>query len=136
MRSYTNRSEINYRATSLYYDIKITRKPSYYITTFFIPTVLINCLSIIGIFSPFNDSGEREEKVTMGLTTLLTLAVILMIIAGDMPRSANGIPLLGSSFPFFNCTAPGKGKRVPLQVCKASPGPDLEKQFGSDLIDG
>ncbi len=81
--------------SAVYYDLKITREPNYYITTFVWPTFLINCLSIIGIFSPFNESGEREEKVTMGLTTLLTMAVILMIIAGDMPKSADGVSLLG-----------------------------------------
>jgi hypothetical protein len=80
----------------VYFDIKITRKPNYYILTFIWPSFLITCLSIIGIFSPFNEAGEREEKVTMGLTTLLTMAVILMIITGDMPKSSNGIPLLGT----------------------------------------
>ncbi len=99
MRSYTSRSltseDLNYTYVDLYYDIKITRKPSYYITTFIWPTFLITLLSIVGVFSPFNESGEREEKVTMGLTTLLTMAVVLMIITDDMPKSSDGIPLLG-----------------------------------------
>jgi hypothetical protein len=97
MRSYTNRSENFAGSTTVFYDLKITRKPSYYITTFVWPIFFINCLSLIGIFSPFNEEGGREEKVTMGLTTLLTMAVILMIIAGEMPASADGIPLLGKS---------------------------------------
>ena len=79
LRSYTYRSQIYTEASTMYYDIKITRKPNYYITTFIWPTFIINCLAIIGIFSPFNESGEREEKVTMGLTTLLTMAVIVYL---------------------------------------------------------
>jgi hypothetical protein len=86
----------------LYYDIKITRKPDYYILTFICPSFLITCLCIIGIFSPFNESGEREEKVTMGLTALLTMAVILTIVTGDMPKSSNEMPLLGSSSQFLD----------------------------------
>ena len=102
LRSYTTRTQTSEsngdEFVDLYYDIKITRKPSYYITTFVWPSFLITCLSIIGVFSPFNEAGEREEKVTMGLTTLLTMAVILMIITGDMPKSSNGMPLLGNLF--------------------------------------
>jgi xanthine/uracil/vitamin C permease (AzgA family) len=63
--------------------------------TFVWPPFLITCLNIIGVFAPFNDGGEREEKVTMGLTTLLTMAVILMIITDQMPKSSI-TPLLGS----------------------------------------
>jgi hypothetical protein len=83
------------RYTNVWYDIIITRKPDYYVTTFMWPSFLITCLSIIGLFSPFSDAGKREEKVTMGLTTLLTMAVILMIITDEMPKSSN-TPLLGS----------------------------------------
>jgi hypothetical protein len=95
LRSYTYRMQNDDGFSALLFDIKITRKPNYYITTFVWPIFIINCLSIIGIFSPFNESGEREEKVTLGLTTLLTMAVILMIVAGDMPKTADGVPLLG-----------------------------------------
>jgi hypothetical protein len=80
---------------NVYYIIKITRKPGYYITTFMWPAFLITALSIMGVFAPFNESGEREEKVTMDLTTLLTMAVILMIITDQMPKSSTGMPLLG-----------------------------------------
>jgi hypothetical protein len=109
MRSYTTRtqtlllfSDSNATYVNLYYDIKITRKPDYYILTFMCPSFLITSLCIIGIFSSFNESGEREEKVTMGLTTLLTMAVILMIVTGAMPNSSNEMPLIGSSPQFFN----------------------------------
>ena len=99
MRNMTSRIKTSFADgiyyVDVWYDIVITRKPNYYISTFMWPSFLITCLSIIGVFSPFNDSGEREEKLTMGLTTLLTMAVILMIITDQMPRSPN-TPLLGS----------------------------------------
>uniref|UniRef100_A0A914WRR9 Uncharacterized protein n=1 Tax=Plectus sambesii TaxID=2011161 RepID=A0A914WRR9_9BILA len=99
MRSYTARKSMSVDDgadfVDMYYDVKMTRKPNYYVTTFIWPSFLITCLSIIGTFAPTTDAGERIEKVTMGLTTLLTMAVILMIITEQMPKSSNGMPLLG-----------------------------------------
>jgi hypothetical protein len=63
--------------------------------TFVLPCFMIATISIIGIFAPFNDSGDREEKVTLGLTTLLTMAILLTIIADNMPTSSEGMLLLG-----------------------------------------
>lgn len=106
MRSYTTRKKISVDDGSqfidLYYDVKMTRKPSYYINTFVWPSFLITCLSIIGTFAPTTDDGERIEKVTMGLTTLLTMAVVLMIVTDQMPKSSNGMPLLGMELLLFN----------------------------------
>uniref|UniRef100_A0A914W6L9 Neurotransmitter-gated ion-channel ligand-binding domain-containing protein n=1 Tax=Plectus sambesii TaxID=2011161 RepID=A0A914W6L9_9BILA len=99
LRNYTvERSEYTAdgdRYANVDYTIKITRKPSYYVNTFVSPTFLITCLSIIGVFSPFNEVGGREERVTLGLTTLLTMAVVLMIVADQMPKSSTGMPRLG-----------------------------------------
>uniref|UniRef100_A0A914WP67 Uncharacterized protein n=1 Tax=Plectus sambesii TaxID=2011161 RepID=A0A914WP67_9BILA len=77
------------------YDLKFTRKPPYYITSFFWPAFIITSMAIVGVFTPYSESGSRVEKVTFGLTALLTMAVILMIITSEMPKSSNGIPLLG-----------------------------------------
>uniref|UniRef100_A0A914UXT0 Uncharacterized protein n=1 Tax=Plectus sambesii TaxID=2011161 RepID=A0A914UXT0_9BILA len=71
------------------------RKPVFYLSTFVLPSFIITTLAIVGVFSPFNDSGDREEKVTMGLTTLLTMAVILLLITDQMPKSSARMPLLG-----------------------------------------
>jgi hypothetical protein len=51
-------------------------------------------LSILGIFTPSNESGHRNEKVSLGLGSLLSMTVILGILASAMPKS-NSIPLLG-----------------------------------------
>uniref|UniRef100_A0A914UQE6 Uncharacterized protein n=1 Tax=Plectus sambesii TaxID=2011161 RepID=A0A914UQE6_9BILA len=79
---------------NLHYHQKIKRKSTYYVWVIIVPTFIVTALSIAGIFAPFNNTGEREEKVTLGLTTLLTLAVILSLVTGEMPRATN-LPLLG-----------------------------------------
>uniref|UniRef100_A0A914W251 Uncharacterized protein n=1 Tax=Plectus sambesii TaxID=2011161 RepID=A0A914W251_9BILA len=76
------------------YRMKIKRKSSYYVWVIIAPTFIISALSIAGMFAPFSNTGDREEKVSLGLTTLLTLAVILSLVTGEMPRSTN-LPLLG-----------------------------------------
>jgi hypothetical protein len=49
-----------------------------------------------GVFSPTLASQERNERVTMGLTALLGVAVILMAIADTMPKNPAEFPILGN----------------------------------------
>uniref|UniRef100_A0A914VN16 Neurotransmitter-gated ion-channel ligand-binding domain-containing protein n=1 Tax=Plectus sambesii TaxID=2011161 RepID=A0A914VN16_9BILA len=78
----------------IWYTLTIKRKSEYYVLVLVMPTLIITALSIAGIFAPINNIGDRQEKITLGLTTLLTLAVILSMVTGEMPRSDN-LPVLG-----------------------------------------
>lgn len=82
-----------YRA-EVHYIMHLNRRPIYYITVIVVPTFLISALSILGIFSPGSNDGPRNEKVSLGLGSLLAMTVLLDIVAGAMPKS-NSIPLLG-----------------------------------------
>ncbi|XGW28247.1 hypothetical protein V3C99_008220 [Haemonchus contortus] len=82
-----------YRA-EVHYILHLNRRPIYYITVIVVPTFLISALSILGIFSPGSNDGPRNEKVSLGLGSLLAMTVLLDIVAGAMPKS-NSIPLLG-----------------------------------------
>ena len=76
-------------------EIVLRRRPMYYTLTFVVPCALITALAIFGIFIPSNNRSERTEKVTMGLTALLTLAVLLLMVSDMTPKSnANEFPLL------------------------------------------
>ncbi|KAK6754092.1 hypothetical protein RB195_013226 [Necator americanus] len=77
----------------LHYSIELKRHSSYYVYVLFLPTFITTALCLIGLFTPFNNTGERSERTTLGLTTLLSLAVILNIIGDDMPKSST-LPLL------------------------------------------
>ncbi|CAD6198596.1 unnamed protein product [Caenorhabditis auriculariae] len=78
----------------VHYIFHLQRRPIYYITVIVAPTFLISALSILGIFSPGSNEGPRNEKVSLGLGSLLAMTVLLGIVAGAMPKS-NDIPLLG-----------------------------------------
>uniref|UniRef100_A0A914VNB8 Uncharacterized protein n=1 Tax=Plectus sambesii TaxID=2011161 RepID=A0A914VNB8_9BILA len=79
----------------LYYHFVFKRKPTFYIIYLVIPSFLITLLSVIGLFAPFSSSGERQEKVTLGLTSLFAMALILDIVSKEIPKTSKGIPLLG-----------------------------------------
>jgi len=76
------------------YHIKLKRKSAYYVWVIIVPTFIISALSIAGIFAPFSNNGARQEKVTLGLTTLLTLTIILSLVTDNMPKGTH-LPVLG-----------------------------------------
>ena len=58
-------SEVENQGTirELRYRQKIKRKPQYYVWVLIVPTFILTALSLAGLYSPFNNAGEREEKV-------------------------------------------------------------------------
>lgn len=96
----------------VHYYVTFKRKSTYYIWVIIVPTYIITALSIAGIFAPFSNNGDREEKVrknaiidrkkdeinylqtTLGLTTLLTHAIFLSLVTEAMPKGTK-LPLLG-----------------------------------------
>jgi hypothetical protein len=48
-----------------------------------------------GMFIPGNSSQDRNEKCTLGLTALLTIAIILLMTADMTPKAD------AASFPFI-----------------------------------
>uniref|UniRef100_A0A914VPS4 Uncharacterized protein n=1 Tax=Plectus sambesii TaxID=2011161 RepID=A0A914VPS4_9BILA len=76
------------------YVVELRRQPIYYICVLLIPTFVTATICLFGLFVPAMNTGERVEKVNMGLTTLLSMAVLLGIVAGEMPKTTT-LPLLG-----------------------------------------
>ena len=87
----------------------ITRKGDYYWYSYVIPMVITSMMTILGIsviihnssndvtglFLPSSASYERTERVTMGLTALMSIAVILISVSDKMPRDPTQYPILG-----------------------------------------
>lgn len=53
------------------YKIQMRRKPLFYVFNMIMPCMLITLVALLGFYIP-SDSGE---KVTMGITTLLSMTV-------------------------------------------------------------
>ena len=54
--------------------------------------MFLHAFSCTGFYMP-SDSGE---KVTMGITTLLSMTVFLMLVAENMPPTSDVLPLIGT----------------------------------------
>jgi hypothetical protein len=79
----------------LHYLLGLQRKPEYYVYVLLLPTFLLTSLCIIGSFTPNSNINERNERVTLGLTTLLSMAVILNVVSSEMPIGSLHLPVLG-----------------------------------------
>lgn len=67
------------------------RKPLFYVFNMILPCLLITLVALLGFYIP-NDSGE---KVSMGITTLLSMTVFLMLVTESMPPTSDVLPLVG-----------------------------------------
>ncbi|KHJ89941.1 Neurotransmitter-gated ion-channel transmembrane region [Oesophagostomum dentatum] len=71
--------------------ISIERRPMFYVFNLILPCVLISSIALLGFYMP-SDSGE---KVTLGITSLLSTTVFLMLVAEGMPPTSEALPLIG-----------------------------------------
>ncbi|WKX99685.1 hypothetical protein Q1695_014506 [Nippostrongylus brasiliensis] len=90
----------------LIYQIKLKRKPVYYVLVIQAPTFIMTSLTIFGIFTPFANTPERREKITLGLNMFVSISVMLNLVADMMPK-ASRLPLLGNYIlsEIFVCSA-------------------------------
>uniref|UniRef100_A0A915CGP1 Neurotransmitter-gated ion-channel ligand-binding domain-containing protein n=1 Tax=Parascaris univalens TaxID=6257 RepID=A0A915CGP1_PARUN len=58
------------------YFLVLKRSPSYYIFSLVIPSAFITVVTIVGFFTPHSTTGENTEKVSLGVTALLSMAII------------------------------------------------------------
>jgi nicotinic acetylcholine receptor len=79
------------------------RKPLFYIANLILPTVVITMIALVGFFMPSNADGERVEKVTLGITTLLSMSILLLMVSDSMPTTSSYIPLIGTVTRVRHC---------------------------------
>ncbi|XP_076237556.1 nicotinic acetylcholine receptor alpha6 [Calliopsis andreniformis] len=71
--------------------VQIRRRTLYYFFNLIVPCVLISSMALLGFTLP-PDSGE---KLTLGVTILLSLTVFLNLVAESMPTTSDAVPLIG-----------------------------------------
>ncbi|XP_023332222.1 neuronal acetylcholine receptor subunit alpha-7 isoform X6 [Eurytemora carolleeae] len=78
------------------FTIHIRRRTLYYFFNLIVPCVLISSMALLGFTLP-PDSGE---KLTLGVTILLSLTVFMSMVSEIMPNTSDAVPLIGT---YFNC---------------------------------
>ena len=68
-----------------------TRRPSYYVLNIVLPIMLMSALSVLVFILPF----QSGEKASYALTVLLSYAVLLTIVASEMPPISDNVSILG-----------------------------------------
>jgi hypothetical protein len=85
------------------------RRPLFYVFNMILPCFIITIVAFLGFCVP-SDSGRRDlfdlytlsiliyylgEKVSIGVTTLLSMTVFLMLVTDSMPPNSDSLPLIG-----------------------------------------
>ncbi|XP_064634048.1 neuronal acetylcholine receptor subunit alpha-10-like isoform X2 [Lineus longissimus] len=76
------------------YNIVIQRRPLYYVYNLMVPCVCLLGTAMTGFLLP----PESGEKLSLGVTILLSLTVFLLLVAEITPTQSEVIPLLGQFF--------------------------------------
>ena len=66
------------------------RRPLYYLFNLVIPTMFLSLVAMLTFFLP----PESGEKISLGITVLLSLTVFLLLVAETMPPT-NTVPVIG-----------------------------------------
>uniref|UniRef100_A0A8C5HTL0 Neuronal acetylcholine receptor subunit alpha-7 n=1 Tax=Gouania willdenowi TaxID=441366 RepID=A0A8C5HTL0_GOUWI len=76
------------------YTVVMRRRTLYYGLNLLIPCVLISTLALLVFLLPA-DSGE---KISLGITVLLSLTVFMLLVADIMPATSDSVPLIAQYF--------------------------------------
>ncbi|BFY97102.1 hypothetical protein BsWGS_00141 [Bradybaena similaris] len=94
----------------LTFTIHIRRRTLYYGFNIIIPCVLISSLTLLLFILP-PDAGE---KISLGVTILLSLMVFLLLVAETMPPTSDALPLIGI---YFACIMMMVSLSIVFTVC-------------------
>ncbi|XP_078614780.1 neuronal acetylcholine receptor subunit alpha-7-like [Branchiostoma floridae x Branchiostoma japonicum] len=85
------------------FTVNIRRRTLFYGTNLLVPCVLISTLTLLVFTMP----PESGEKLSLGITILLSLTVFLLLVAEAMPPTSDVVPLIGKYFATTLCMVAG-----------------------------
>uniref|UniRef100_A0A915D9Q1 Uncharacterized protein n=1 Tax=Ditylenchus dipsaci TaxID=166011 RepID=A0A915D9Q1_9BILA len=86
--------------SEIHYEISVRRKPLFYMVTVTFPSYVMCAISIVGLFARFSTNAERQERFSLGVTAILTSAVLSLVVSEKVPHSSTSVPLLVAYFLF------------------------------------
>lgn len=76
------------------FHIEISRKPLHYVISLIFPCYIICVLGIAGLFARFSTRPERQERFSLGVTALVSVAVYGTVVAEKIPHTSREVPIL------------------------------------------
>uniref|UniRef100_G3PE00 Uncharacterized protein n=1 Tax=Gasterosteus aculeatus aculeatus TaxID=481459 RepID=G3PE00_GASAC len=74
--------------------VTLRRRTLFYALNLLVPCVLLSSMTLVCFLLPAN-SGE---KISLGITVLLSLTVFMLMVAEIMPATSDSVPLIGQYF--------------------------------------
>uniref|UniRef100_F1KX45 Neuronal acetylcholine receptor subunit alpha-10 n=1 Tax=Ascaris suum TaxID=6253 RepID=F1KX45_ASCSU len=84
--------------STVYMELMLRRQSFYYVFNFVFPITLVSLVAIIGFHAPINATGRRESKFRLGIMTLLSMSVMLLMLVDEMKFALASIPGQRGSF--------------------------------------
>ena len=84
---------IEYTYAFVDFFIKLERRPIFYVMTLLIPCIVLSLLTVVVFLVP----PEAGEKISLSISVLLSFIMFLMILADNIPRTSNRMPILGKN---------------------------------------
>lgn len=94
--AYLNNYAVTPTETDITFYIVIRRKTLFYTVNLILPTVLISFLCVLVFYLP----AEAGEKVTLGISILLSLVVFLLLVSKILPPTSLVLPLIAKYLLF------------------------------------
>jgi nicotinic acetylcholine receptor len=94
--AYLNEYPVIPTETDITFYIVIRRKTLFYTVNLILPTVLISFLCVLVFYLP----AEAGEKVTLGISILLSLVVFLLLVSKILPPTSLVLPLIAKYLLF------------------------------------
>ncbi len=73
------------------FGLEFKRKPTYYVINVVAPTLCLSLLVLLVMRLP----AESGEKISMGVTLLLSFAVYMLLVSDSVPTTSDAVPVLG-----------------------------------------
>jgi nicotinic acetylcholine receptor len=76
--------------TNLRFIFYLRRKPLFHITTVILPCVTLSLLALLVFILP----ADAGEKITLGITVLLSFSVFQLLVANTLPETSDYVPII------------------------------------------
>ena len=88
--SYDATTDYTDSATDISFNLKLKRKPLYFILNLILPIVLVGILNLVVFIIP----ADAGEKMGYSVTIFLTFAVFLTIVSAELPMNSDSTSIL------------------------------------------
>lgn len=94
-RYYTNEA-----FPEVFFAIHLRRKYTFYFMYILLPCIMLSCVQLMIFLLP----AESGEKISLGVSILVSFSLFLLIVADQVPDTSDAVPVIGKPLKYiFSC---------------------------------